>query len=686
MHRATKLACVVAALTARPQGATRAREGHNVRVSCRIDAGGPLRIFVRVRPVVVLGLMTIATSICVPFQASANEREVRAAVLEVVTATAGSFGDEGTQLLGAIDALEAALARWDAALQALEVSVRKGPQGRIHEHLDLAAAYLYRGRAAEALAVVNAALTTAPQDPSLHRQRGLVLDVLGETSESAQAFSRAWTLGSQDGVTTVLAFRGPFPESTVRDARAARALSGAYDECVGSPAAGPAFPPARVLEGIRSDAPLVPLSIYARAYAHLAHGAFAEAVAEFRRVSTIDPLVADRAMRLPGLIAGVAALRRGELRDAHRHLEAVRAEAPDSSEVHRILGLTYLVAGDRARSLEHLNTAIRFNPSNERARVAMARTLFDAGQVADAERVLLETLQAAPDSRVAQWWLGWVYEQTNQLSEARAHLARAAGPETLAGRHRVWSAAGRLARVQGDFSDVVPAFERAVRAEPNDVLSRKELAFAYIEQDRPLEALRELVAACSLAPADPDVHALVGRIYLDADRAEAAVPALRRALELSPGHADARYALATALLRVGDPAAAAREREIFDRASRASIDARRRQMAVDVLAAEAEVRTAEGLHDRAVALWQRVLEAEPGRPAHLRNLAAAQMKAGRTLDAILTYEKTVRVDGSPDVYRRLAELYAQVGRHDDSRRALKMAEGARPAVERSDGR
>jgi tetratricopeptide (TPR) repeat protein len=633
------------------------------------------------RPAIpVLCLAGLVALLCTPYDGEASEREVKAAVLELAGATAGTFGDEGARILPAVDALERAVGRWDATLEALAESARRSGARDGQTHLALSAAYLHRGRAAEALVAAETALAAAPQDPAVHRQRGLALEALGRTVESVGAFERAWTLGSQDGGTAFLAFRAADDA-----ARATRAFSVAHEQCLAAPA--PLIHASfDLLDATISDTPLLPPSIYARGYAHLARKAFGDAVAEFRRAATADPLLADPAASLPELAAGTAALRRGELAEARRQLDSARIEAPASSELYRILGLVSLVGGDRSTGLEHLKNAIRLNPSNERARIAMARIHVDAGRTADAEQVLLDTLRVLPESRLAHWWLGWVYEQLNQLAEARAHLARSAGPETLAGRHRVLSAVARLSRVHGDFVSVVPALERAVRAAPNDVLTRKELAFAYLEQDRPLEAFRELVAACAVAPADPDVHALVGRIHLDADRPDAAVPALRRALELAPGHADARYALATALLRLGDDEAAAREREVFDRASRASIEARRRQMAVDVLSGEAAVRTAEGFHDRAVALWERVVEVEPERVAHLRNLAAAQVRAGRTLEAIQTYERSASVEGGAEVYRRLAELYAQVGRHDDSRRASLMSDSARQAEERGGGR
>jgi tetratricopeptide (TPR) repeat protein len=88
-------------------------------------------------------------------------------------------------------------------------------------------------------------------------------------------------------------------------------------------------------------------------------------------------------------------------------------------------------------------------------------------------------------------------------------------------------------------------------------------------------------------------------------------------------------------MRLGRNDAAARELDTFERASRQALAARRQDMALDVLIEEASLRVSEGRLD----------------------------------EAIRRYEEAVAIGAPPDVYLRLADLYARVGRRDDSSRA-----------------
>ena len=79
-------------------------------------------------------------------------------------------------------------------------------------------------------------------------------------------------------------------------------------------------------------------------------------------------------------------------------------------------------------------------------------------------------------------------------------------------------------------------------------------------------------------------------MYVNAGRYDEAVPPLRRALELSPDYPQARYALATALMRLGKTEEATRELERVEQAQRQMLEERRRTMAREVLEEEAKAK------------------------------------------------------------------------------------------------
>lgn len=243
-------------------------------------------------------------------------------------------------------------------------------------------------------------------------------------------------------------------------------------------------------------------------------------------------------------------------------------------------GFTLILRGEYHEAVVSLRRAAA-GGADERSELVAAGALAQQGQSAEAERALRSIVAAFPESGVAHWWLGRVYENLNRVSDARGEyevVVRAA----LSGRAQLYAAIGRLSRVAGDFVRATDALERRVQISPNDPAAHKDLAWIYLDQDRTDEALAELSAAISIDPRDAEAHAAIGRIRLDAGLHAEAIPALRRALDLMPTLYGARYALALALKQTGRADEAARELELFERARREATEDRRRTMAADV--------------------------------------------------------------------------------------------------------
>ena len=510
------------------------------------------------------------------------------------------------------------------------------PQTAFQMRVTLGGMYAKRGRRADALRELDAAGRLGAQRADLHSLRGLVLDALARPAEAVEAFRAAWNLERSDPVKAYQALRPNVTSARTEDLQPALAASSeAYRRLVrdGASANASPFVGIELLQGGAADTPVVSHVVYAQGYAHLAHGKYDEAIAEFRRASAIDPLVTDPAARSASMMQAVAALRQGRVADARVLLEGATA-LQDSSEAHRVLGLTYWADSQDDKSIEQLEIAIRGNPRDERSRLALARVLTSAGRDSDAERALRETIDALPDSALARWWLGSGYERLNRFADARREFELASAG-AVAGRSWFYASIGRLAGDAADVPGAIAAFARAVSANPNDPIMHKYLAGALRQQDRADEAFVELVAALLIDPLDADAHAGVGQIHLDAGRYDQAVTALRRAVELSAHFTEARYALATALMRLGNTAEAAPELERVEQAQRQSLASRRRNMSLDVLKEEAALRAAEGRYETAIAL----------------------------------YENALALGADPVVYRQIAELYAKVGRINDAARA-----------------
>jgi tetratricopeptide (TPR) repeat protein len=266
--------------------------------------------------------------------------------------------------------------------------------------------------------------------------------------------------------------------------------------------------------------------------------------------SADDPLLGDEAAAVPALplaayADGFARLRRGEYREAIVSLRRAAATTAD-----------------------------------ERAALAEAAALAQEARHLEAERALRSIVTRWPESAVAHWWLGRVYENVNKIADARREYALVV-PVALTGRASIQASIGRLAFAEGDFAIATDAFAERLRLTPASSVAHKDLAWIHLAQDRTAAALEELGAVVAIDPRDAEAHAAIGRIHLDAGRRAEAIVSLRRALDLKPALYEARYALALALKQVGRGQEAAREIELFERARREASEERRRTMAAE---------------------------------------------------------------------------------------------------------
>jgi Flp pilus assembly protein TadD len=208
------------------------------------------------------------------------------------------------------------------------------------------------------------------------------------------------------------------------------------------------------------------------------------------------------------------------------------------------------------------------------------------------------------------------------------------------GKSQLHAAIGRFALGAADGPGAIEAFARAVHVNPNDAALHRSLASALMQEDRSSEALAEYVVVLVLDPLDAAAHAGIGRILVQTGHDADAVNALRRATELAPADSDTRYALASALERLGRREEAAQHFARVEQAQRQTLADRRRELSAASLRQEAALRAAEGQLNAAIAL----------------------------------YEKAVAIEPDPAVYTLLAELYGRVGRAVDAARAKALAE------------
>jgi tetratricopeptide (TPR) repeat protein len=617
----------------------------------------------------------LLTVLAFPSPAIAQRGPFFSAVVSFYRASAGLYGDEGPQLTAQLAAMSTALDRWDREIGDAERELRSQLQSvdevqtKLQIHTTLASLYVERGRLSDAVREFDEDITIDPRRAAFHRLKGLVLQAASRHAEAADAFRTAWLLdpGDPQNAYRLIAFRSvrAAPEEIERGRET---LANLERRLIRREQAGTSAPFTN-LSAIVDDAgggmAFVPAA-YASGFSFILQGELDRGVAELRAAIANDPLVTDPASRSESMVRGIAALRQGVVASAIEHLQTAVAGAGDSSEAHRVLATAYAIAGDIARSAQHLRDAVRLNPRDERSRLALAQTFTAVGRSAEAEDVLRTAVADLPNASALRWRFS-TRSQAGQDEDDLALIDMADRLVLLVGKGQLYRALAGLAQLHLDDAKAIGLLERAVRITPNNAAAHKALGRALVENGRETEGYAELVIALLLDPDDVETLTALGTWHLTADQPAFSVAALERAVGIDPTNRLAIHALAGALIRVGRAAEGKQRLQESGRLQAQAIDDDRRAKAAAVLRLNAEMRMAERDYAAAVDIWREAILLQPGAAVHLR-LAEALAAANRPDEAVAAYLAAISLEAGSDAHRRLAELYDSLGRTGEAGR------------------
>lgn len=581
------------------------------------------------------------------------------------------YGDEGERILAELEQLTGALAAWNDSARAQEKKLRGGdPSGLVLFLID-------GGRLSDALAEIdNAYAAAAPGQSQLQMLRGRVLEAQGRGADAAGAYRRAWELDQTDAMKAYLASAfaaapdagEPGPLVALMTAQRQR------DTLAVDRRAAALIRDLRLIPDRASKTPVFAPAAYADGFEAIAAGNYVQGVARLRSATSRDPLLTDRASQSQAMSLGIARLRAGMLSEAIAPLETAVSTYRDSGEAHRILGTAYAAVGNDARAVAHLRRAVNLVPNDERSRLALARVLRDAGRLDEAAEFLHDTLAALPRSAEARWMLGDVMDKAGKAVDAAREMEAAGAATVIAGKSALLLRAAAIYDRYQEFDRLVDLLTQRVRLDPNDPALHRQLGLALARLGRTDRAFAELAMSDVLGGADPETLTAIGQIHLEAGRLQDAEWASRRAVALQPDYHEARYVLGRALLRQGRGAEAREQFENFQRLRDRAMENQRRMFEIDTLRAAAASAAAAGRHHDAASAWKQILERTPLDPDFLVATAEALAASGELEDAAEHFEKAAHLGAAPAVHRRLAEIYEQLGRTQQSAQARRAYE------------
>lgn len=288
-----------------------------------------------------------------------------------------------------------------------------------------------------------------------------------------------------------------------------------------------------------------------------------------------------------------------------------------------------------------------------------------AGDVARAEQLYRQVLEADPRHADAWHLLGAAHLMRGRAAEGEAALRRALelNPHHGAAHENLGIALAQ----QGKLADAVPHFREAVRLQPGHAQAHLNLGGALLRLDRLGEAADSFRAAVRLRPGDAEAHYKLGKVLAFLGRRAEAAARWERTVALDPRHAAALGALGEALVGLGRPSeAVARYRQALE-------------LRPDYFAVLMNLGCllVDERPEEALALFRRADAARPGSPEAGANIGFALTNLGRAAEAEATFRAVLaRHPDAPEAHSGLGVALARQDRHEEGlacqRRALEL--------------
>lgn len=257
---------------------------------------------------------------------------------------------------------------------------------------------------------------------------------------------------------------------------------------------------------------------------HLLQGRRPEGEAALRKALAVTP--EDAAINA---LLGQAALERGDFRAAVDHLEVALRGAPDANRLHYPLSRAYRGLGEEAKAAEHL------------AKIGKVGVR--------PEDPVLDSLESLRTGERARLESGKRAYNAGRFAEAAEEFRGAlkARPESVEARINL---AATLAR-QGDTQGAITELREAVVLAPANATARFNLGLLLAAGGASAEAIDHLKAAVAARPQDAEAHRELARLLRDAGRSEEALKEYGTAVEIAPADEAARLGRAETLVRTG---------------------------------------------------------------------------------------------------------------------------------------
>ena len=209
-------------------------------------------------------------------------------------------------------------------------------------------------------------------------------------------------------------------------------------------------------------------------------------------------------------------LNAGRIEEAIDEMEKAVALKPDFADLRFSLGSLHVDASRFDEAKKHFEHALRINPLFFKAKINLARALFNSGDGEQAAAIVKAAKDGCPN---------FYKDNLDNLIQ--------------------------MLKMDEDRDAIEQAFHEILEDRPSSAQVRREIAIEAIQNGDYPEAIRELKKSLAVNPDYPDIHNYLGIAYGNSGMVDDSIEEFETALKINPYYMKARLNLALALYDQG---------------------------------------------------------------------------------------------------------------------------------------